>query len=574
MYLPPNGASNAAFLETLRLMLVHENRPTVPRAVRALSSPTRPRAGGCGRERRSPWAPRRPSFGPVSFSIAAAAGAVRASVEVPKRAAPKALSLRLRLPDGYRIARVTLGGRPWQRFDAATGTIDLTGRTGRLELRAEAAATRWRGSSAYSRTVGVTPETRRWDELFAARTRGVGDGIAAILAFAACAGSDLVRGRLPRPADLPARARVRAPAGVRRRRRGERVPVRADARARRAARRARGPARVAAGPPACRGRAADHERRDGGARARRQVVPRPRRRGRRRGPDLPRRDHGLPQLRGRRRRRAAGRARARRRRARAAARGRAAPEAPLHDPRPPEPGRRQPLRRAARPAGRARAPLRVPRRRGRRLPRARVRRRPRGEPLEPRAGVGRPGGDDVEDVLPGRASRLGGRPGGGLGPARLGEAEHRPVRGRARAAALRGVRAPRLDRGAARAVAGPVPAQVRADARGARALHARGHAVDAPRGRLLLLADAARGRRRGRPRTARRRARRRRRARARRSIRTAAAATTCGCRSAWSTSRRSTRASSGSPRSSAEGLPRAAGLWSDQVPRPGGHTCR
>ena len=78
--------------------------------------------------------------------------------------------------------------------------------------------------------------------------------------------------------------------------------------------------------------------------------------------------------------------RTRRRRARAAAGGGAAPEAPLHDPRPPEPGRRQPLGRAADGARRACAPVRVPDRRGRRLPRARLRGRRAAEPLEPRAG--------------------------------------------------------------------------------------------------------------------------------------------------------------------------------------------
>ena len=67
----------------------------------------------------------------------------------------------------------------------------------------------------------------------------------------------------------------------------------------------------AAGPPAGRGRAADHERRDRGARADRQVVPRPRRRRRRRGPHLPGRDPGVPELRGDARRRPARRARPR-----------------------------------------------------------------------------------------------------------------------------------------------------------------------------------------------------------------------------------------------------------------------
>jgi hypothetical protein len=141
MYLPPNGASNAAFLETLRLMLVHEtiDRAGEPYGLQLAYATPRAwlRPGQTIAVRDAPT-----SFGPVSFSIAAGNGVVRASVVVPDRAAPKALSLRLRLPDGYRIVRVTLGGRPWQRVDAASGTIDLTGRTGSLELRAEVATTR------------------------------------------------------------------------------------------------------------------------------------------------------------------------------------------------------------------------------------------------------------------------------------------------------------------------------------------------------------------------------------------------------------------------------------------------
>ena len=66
--------------------------------------------------------------------------------------------------------------------------------------------------------------------------------------------------------------------------------------------------------------------------------------------------------------------------------------------------------------------------------------------------------------------------------ARLREAEHRPVRRRARPAAVRGVRPPRLDRRAARAVARALPAQVRAAARRARALDAGRRALDAPQG--------------------------------------------------------------------------------------------
>ena len=177
-------------------------------------------------------------------------------------------------------------------------------------------------------------------------------------------------------------------------------------------------------------------------------------------------------------------------------------------------------------------------------------RRRGAEPVEPRARRGRAGGDDVEDVLPRRAARLGRRPGGGVRAARRGEAEHRPVRGRARPAAVRGVRPPRLDRGAARAVAEALPAQVRADARRARADDARGRAVDASRGRLLLVADAAgrlstRSTSRSGP-SSRASAS----SRARRSSRTTGAATTCAYRSAWSRRSRSTSASSGSRRSS------------------------
>lgn len=81
------------------------------------------------------------SFGPVSLSIVTATGTARVSVEVPHRAAPKALGLRLRLPAGYRITRVTRNGKPFRRVDAATGTLDLSGETGSLELRVEVAKT-------------------------------------------------------------------------------------------------------------------------------------------------------------------------------------------------------------------------------------------------------------------------------------------------------------------------------------------------------------------------------------------------------------------------------------------------
>ena len=95
-----------------------------------------------------------------------------------------------------------------------------------------------------------------------------------------------------------------------------------------------------------------------------------------------------------------------------------------------------------------------------------------------------------------RGGPLGGRPGRDRGAARRREAEHRPVRRCARAEAVGGVRAPRLDGRAARALARPLPAPVRAAAGGVRAGAAGGGAPDEARGRLLLVADAPGGRRR------------------------------------------------------------------------------
>ena len=105
-------------------------------------------------------------------------------------------------------------------------------------------------------------------------------------------------------------------------------------------------------------------------------------------------------------------------------------------------------------------------------------------------------GTTSKTLFPGIRLGLGGRPGRGRRSARRGEAGDRSMCRRARAAALRGVGAARLDRRAAFALAGALPAQVRADAGRARALAAGVGAVDDAAWRLLLVADAAGGRRR------------------------------------------------------------------------------
>ena len=91
------------------------------------------------------------------------------------------------------------------------------------------------------------------------------------------------------------------------------------------------------------------------------------------------------------------------------ARGRVAPEVPLHQPRPPEPGRRDARRRtqAGARGPRARARLRHPR--GRRLPRVHVRRSPVDVAVVAGSTGCRADRDVLEDLLAGHTARLGGR---------------------------------------------------------------------------------------------------------------------------------------------------------------------
>ena len=128
MYLPPNSTSNAAFLETLRLMLVHE---TAARGLELAYSTARAWLAPGKRiaVREAPT-----SFGPISYSLDSGTNTVRARLQIPHRAAMRSLSLRLRRPGGQRITRVELGGRTYRRFDPAAETIDLTGHTGTLTL--------------------------------------------------------------------------------------------------------------------------------------------------------------------------------------------------------------------------------------------------------------------------------------------------------------------------------------------------------------------------------------------------------------------------------------------------------
>jgi len=131
MFLPPNSGSNSAFLETLRLLLVHEREEGgIPQGLElAFATPRawlRP-----GRQITVTDAPT--SFGRLSYTLTASDDRVSATIDAPPA---RTLKLRLRLPAGKRIGQVLVGGAPYRRFDPRTGTIDLSGRSGGISVEA------------------------------------------------------------------------------------------------------------------------------------------------------------------------------------------------------------------------------------------------------------------------------------------------------------------------------------------------------------------------------------------------------------------------------------------------------
>jgi hypothetical protein len=133
MYLPPNSASNAAFLETLRQLLVHETRSADGTSVGLQLAPATPRAWlAAGKTIAVHDLPT--SFGPVSYSIETGTASARVTVDVPTRQEPRSLTLDLRLPEGRTIRSVELDGAPYSKVDRERSSIDLSGRRGLLTL--------------------------------------------------------------------------------------------------------------------------------------------------------------------------------------------------------------------------------------------------------------------------------------------------------------------------------------------------------------------------------------------------------------------------------------------------------
>ena len=76
------------------------------------------------------------SFGRVSFALESLGDSVRISLDVPDRAPPTTLRLRLRLPDGDRVTEVLRDGVPYGRVLPDGQTVVLPPTPGRFELEA------------------------------------------------------------------------------------------------------------------------------------------------------------------------------------------------------------------------------------------------------------------------------------------------------------------------------------------------------------------------------------------------------------------------------------------------------
>ena len=133
MFRPPNSANNAFFLETLRLMLVHEvtDAAGLPTGLElAYSTPRAWLAPGKQIAVRKVQT----RLGPLSYEIDTSTGSVHASIDLPSGFAGT-LRLRLRLPAGETLGATKVNGVAFHSFVNAE-TLDLTSLGGHLEVQA------------------------------------------------------------------------------------------------------------------------------------------------------------------------------------------------------------------------------------------------------------------------------------------------------------------------------------------------------------------------------------------------------------------------------------------------------
>jgi hypothetical protein len=131
MFRPPNSANNAFFLETLRLLLVHEatDAAGVPNGLElAYATPRAWLAPGKEIAVRN----LQTSFGKLSYTIDSGTLAVNAGIDLPPGFAGP-LRLRFRLPPGERLGTITVNGAAFHGLVDAD-TLDLTGYTGHVDV--------------------------------------------------------------------------------------------------------------------------------------------------------------------------------------------------------------------------------------------------------------------------------------------------------------------------------------------------------------------------------------------------------------------------------------------------------
>lgn len=131
----PMSTSTSVFLNALRQQLLHENVDDHGAVTAVTLAPATPR--GWLADGKTISVDRLPSrVGPVSYTLrsALADGVVRGDVVLPANHADARITLRLATPGDRHITGVRIDGRPASAFDAATGTIDLSGSSGRLHL--------------------------------------------------------------------------------------------------------------------------------------------------------------------------------------------------------------------------------------------------------------------------------------------------------------------------------------------------------------------------------------------------------------------------------------------------------
>jgi hypothetical protein len=140
MYLPPNSAANANFLQQLRYLLVQDydmNDDGRPETLRlAFATPRGWMTSGSRiRVKDAPT-----EFGDVSYTIESATkdGRVHAEVKIPERNPPEKVLLRVRLPEGKKIESAEANGKNLDvQADGKGETIDLAGLKGTVKIVAK-----------------------------------------------------------------------------------------------------------------------------------------------------------------------------------------------------------------------------------------------------------------------------------------------------------------------------------------------------------------------------------------------------------------------------------------------------